>query len=91
MRVLVIDASAFTPPYGHCLAVALAGQGWEVEPVTSRLPPGPCNATELYERWEHFYSLAGRFAGTRVRTYAKGCEFGTARLRCRGGWIRRRL
>ncbi len=35
MRVQIVDPSAFTPPYDHALAAALARTGAEVELITS--------------------------------------------------------
>ncbi len=44
MRVQIVDPAAYTPPYDHALAGALARAGAEVELVTSRFPYGPVPA-----------------------------------------------
>ena len=41
MRVQLVDPAAYTPPYDHALAGALAREGAEVELVTSRFSYGP--------------------------------------------------
>jgi glycosyltransferase involved in cell wall biosynthesis len=41
MRVQIVDPAAFTPPYDHALAGALARAGAEVELITSRFSYGP--------------------------------------------------
>ena len=44
MRVQIVDPAAYTPPYDHALAGALARAGAEVELVTSQFPYGPVPA-----------------------------------------------
>mgnify|MGYP006353982731 FL=1 len=41
MRVQIVDPAAYTPPYDHALAGALARAGAQVELVTSHFPYGP--------------------------------------------------
>ncbi len=41
MRVQLVDPAAYTPPYDHALAGALARAGAQVELVTSHFPYGP--------------------------------------------------
>src|SRR5262245_4834940 len=41
MRVHLVDPAAYTPPYDHALAGALARAGAEVELITCRFPYGP--------------------------------------------------
>jgi glycosyltransferase involved in cell wall biosynthesis len=60
MRVQLVDPSAFTPPYDHALAAALAGAGAEVELVTSRFLYGPIPEPRGYEVSEAFYRRAAR-------------------------------
>ena len=48
MKVQLVDPSAFTPPYDHALAAALARAGAEVELVTSRFLYGPVPPAEGY-------------------------------------------
>src|SRR2546423_5426020 len=56
MRLQLVDPSAFTPPYDHALAAALAAASAEVELVTSRFLYGPVPAAEGYRVSERFYS-----------------------------------
>jgi glycosyltransferase involved in cell wall biosynthesis len=55
MRVQLVDPSAYTPPYDHALAAALARAGAEVELVTSRFLYGPTPEPQGYEVSERFY------------------------------------
>src|SRR3954466_12117256 len=55
MRVQLVDPSAFTPPYDHALAAALARAGAEVEVLTSRFLYGPAPEAQGYETSEFFY------------------------------------
>jgi glycosyltransferase involved in cell wall biosynthesis len=64
MRVQIVDPSAFTPPYDHSLAGALARAGVEVELITSRFLYGPTPAVNDYRVTESFYR----------RTAARGLE-----------------
>jgi glycosyltransferase involved in cell wall biosynthesis len=58
MRVQIVDPAAYTPPYDHALAAALARAGAEVELVTSHFPYGPVPAEQGYEVSESFYRRA---------------------------------
>ena len=60
MRVVLADPPAFTPPYDHALAAALARAGAEVELVTSRFRFGETPEPEGYLRSELFYPLSSR-------------------------------
>ena len=83
MRVLLADPPAFTPPYDHALASALARAGVEVELVTSRFRFGETPAPDGYERHELFYPLSSRlFRRSRLRLPLKALEhpLGLARL-----------
>ena len=60
MRVVVADPPAFTPPYDHALAAALARTGAEVELVTSRFRFGDVPVADGYQRRELFYPLSSR-------------------------------
>ena len=60
MRVLLADPPAFTPPYDHELAAALARAGAEVELATSRFRFGDAPAPDGYRRRELFYPLSSR-------------------------------
>jgi glycosyltransferase involved in cell wall biosynthesis len=55
MRVQLVDPSAFTPPYDHALAAALARAGAEVELVTSRFLYGGVPEADGYRVDERFY------------------------------------
>jgi glycosyltransferase involved in cell wall biosynthesis len=55
MKVQLVDPSAFTPPYDHALAAALAAAGAEVELLTSPFLYGPTPRPQGYEVTESFY------------------------------------
>jgi glycosyltransferase involved in cell wall biosynthesis len=83
VRVLLADPPAFTPPYDHALATALARAGADVELVTSRFRFGEAPAPDGYERHEVFYPLSSRlFRRSRLRLPLKALEhpLGLARL-----------
>ncbi|HEX8074310.1 MAG TPA: glycosyltransferase family 4 protein [Thermoleophilaceae bacterium] len=60
MRIQLVDPSAYTPPYDHSLAAALARAGQDVELVTSRFLYGPVPREQGYRVNEHFYRRAAR-------------------------------
>ena len=60
MRVVLADPPAFTPPYDHELAAALARAGLDVELVTSRFRFGDAPEPVGYRRRERFYPLSSR-------------------------------
>ena len=66
VRVLLADPPAFTPPYDHELAAALARAGAEVELVTSRFRFGAVPEPDGYRRSELFYPLSSRVFGRSV-------------------------
>ena len=83
MRVVLADPPAFTPPYDHELASALARAGVDVELVTSRFRFGATPSADGYRRTELFYPLSSRlFRRSRLRLPLKAAEHlpGTARL-----------
>jgi glycosyltransferase involved in cell wall biosynthesis len=83
MRILVADPPAFTPPYDHELAAALARAGAEVDLVTSRFRFGDVPTPVGYRRRETFYPLSSRlFRRSRARLPVKVLEhpLGLARL-----------
>jgi glycosyltransferase involved in cell wall biosynthesis len=83
VRVVVADPPAFTPPYDHALASALARAGADVELITSRFRFGQVDAPDGYRRRELFYPLSSRLFGrSRLRVPLKVAEhpFGLARL-----------
>src|SRR6266511_4239359 len=74
LSVQLVDPSAFTPPYDHALAGALARAGVRVELVTSRFAYGEVPRAEGYAVDERFYRWApGGLGGpgSRVRRAAK--------------------
>ena len=83
MRVVLADPPAFTPPYDHSLASALAREGVEVELVTSPFRFGEVPEPDGYVRLELFYPLSSRlFRRSRLRIPVKLAEhpLGLARL-----------
>jgi len=83
VRVVVADPPAFTPPYDHALATALAAAGTEVELATSRFRFGAVPVPDGYRRRELFYPLSSRLFGrSRLRVPLKVLEhpLGLARL-----------
>jgi glycosyltransferase involved in cell wall biosynthesis len=86
MRVVLADPPAFTPPYDHELATALARAGLEVELVTSRFRFGDTPSPDGYLRSELFYPLSSRlFRRSRLRLPLNALEhpLGIVRLRRR--------
>jgi len=84
VRVQIIDPSAFTPPYDHSLAAALARAGEEVELVTSRFLYGPTPPASGYLVSEPFYRrAAARGVGARGRLALKLAEHVPDMLRLR--------
>src|SRR4051794_14513394 len=75
MRVQLVDPAAYTPPYDHALASALAGAGAEVEVVPSHFSYGPVPRGEGYEVREHFYRRSSRAGlGPRRRRILRAAE-----------------
>ncbi len=75
MRVQLVDPSAFTPPYDHALAGALADAGADVELVTSHFAYGDVPAAGGYRVEEPFYRLSARLRpGSRRRAAVKLAE-----------------
>jgi glycosyltransferase involved in cell wall biosynthesis len=74
LDVQLVDPSAFTPPYDHALAAALARAGARVELVTSRFAYGDVPRAEGYAVREAFYRWGAGWAGgpgSRMRRAAK--------------------
>jgi glycosyltransferase involved in cell wall biosynthesis len=83
MRVVIADPPAFTPPYDHELAAALARAGADVALVTSRFRFGAVAEPEGYRRREIFYPVSSRlFRRSPLRLPVKALEhpLGLARL-----------
>ncbi len=90
MRVALVDPLAYTPPYDHSLAAALAEQGHAVTLLTSRFPHGEAPAPAGYDREELFAPVSTRlFRRSRARIAVKGLEYAPslARLTRRIGRI----
>jgi len=84
VHVLLADPPAFTPPYDHELAAALARAGAEVELVTSRFRFGAAPEPDGYRRRELFYPVSSRvFGRSALRIPLKAAEhpLGLAALR----------
>jgi glycosyltransferase involved in cell wall biosynthesis len=88
MRIVLADPPAFTPPYDHELAAALARAGADVTLVSSQFRFGEVPAPVGYRRREPFYPLSSRlFQRSRVRLPLKAAEhpLGLAALRATRG------
>jgi glycosyltransferase involved in cell wall biosynthesis len=85
MRVLLADPPAFTPPYDHSLARALAEAGADVELLTSRFRFGATPAADGYRVRESFYPVSSRIGSRLPRLALKAVEHpvGLARLAAR--------
>ena len=83
MRVHLVDPSAYTPPYDHALAQALAVAGADVELYTSHFAYGPVARAERYRRRETFYRTAARVPWARARRAVKLAEHVPDMLRYR--------
>jgi glycosyltransferase involved in cell wall biosynthesis len=84
MRVQLVDPSAFTPPYDHSLAGALARAGADVELLTSRFLYGSVPEAEGYRVIEAFYRrTARRGLDARTRRAVKLAEHLPDMLRLR--------
>jgi glycosyltransferase involved in cell wall biosynthesis len=84
MRVQLVDPSAYTPPYDHALAGALARAGADVELVTSRFLYGPVPREDGYRVSELFYRRAAeRGLDSRARLPVKLAEHVPDMLRYR--------
>jgi glycosyltransferase involved in cell wall biosynthesis len=84
MLVHLVDPAAYTPPYDHALAGALARAGAEVELVTSRFTYGPVPREEGYRVTESFYRRSSRPGiGARRRRALRAVEHVPDMLRYR--------
>jgi glycosyltransferase involved in cell wall biosynthesis len=84
VRIALIDPPAFTLPYDHQLASALARLGLDVELFTSHFRFGEAPSPDGYRRREPFYPLSTRlFSRSRLRLPLKAAEHaaGLATLR----------
>jgi glycosyltransferase involved in cell wall biosynthesis len=80
MRVALVDPLAYTPPYDHGLAAALAARGHEVTLLTAPFLHGDAPAPLGYRREEIFTPFSSRIrrlsARSPVRQAMKGLEYG---------------
>jgi glycosyltransferase involved in cell wall biosynthesis len=85
MRVVLADPPAFTPPYDHELASALARAGADVELLTSRFRFGERPAADGYRLVETLYprSSGARRAAVRLPLKALEHPFATRRVLAR--------
>ena len=74
MHVVLADPPAFTPPYDHELAAALAREGADVELVTAPFRFGARPAPEGYRLHERFYRRSSRIERGRLRLAVKAFE-----------------
>ena len=74
MRVVLADPPAFTPPYDHELASALARAGADVELVTSQFRFGERPAADGYRLVESLYPRSARARSNAARLPLKALE-----------------
>lgn len=74
MRVVFADPPAFTPPYDHELASALARAGADVELVTSQFRFGERPAADGYRLVESLYPRSARARSNAARLPLKALE-----------------
>lgn len=74
MRVVLADPPAFTPPYDHELASALARAGADVEVVTTRFRFGERPVPDGYRLDETLYPRSGRLHRDALRLPLKTLE-----------------
>ncbi len=74
MRVVIADPPAYTPPYDHALAAALAGQGLDVRLLTSRFRYGAVPPASGYTFDESLYRLSSRIESRHGRLIARAIE-----------------
>jgi glycosyltransferase involved in cell wall biosynthesis len=76
MRIALVDPLAYTPPYDHALAAALAQQGHAVTLLTSRFPHDRAPEPQGYAREELFAPVSTRlFRRSPLRLAVKGIEY----------------
>jgi glycosyltransferase involved in cell wall biosynthesis len=78
MEVVMLDPSAFTPPYDHHLCAGLADVGCDLTLLTAQADYFMWNGETTYDRVEHFYGHTNRLYGGHDslpgRTSFKGAE-----------------
>jgi len=82
MRIALVDPLAYTPPYDHALANALAEEGHAVTLLTSRFAHGEAPTAERYDREELFAPVSTRlFRRAPARLALKAAEYPPSVLR----------
>ncbi len=74
MRVVIADPPAYTPPYDHALAAALARQGADVRLLTSRFRYGAVPPAEGYTLDDSLYRLSTGIGSRSARLALKAVE-----------------
>jgi glycosyltransferase involved in cell wall biosynthesis len=74
MRIVIADPPAYTPPYDHALAAALARRGVDVQLLTSRFRFGAVPGAEGYGIDDTLYRVSTRFGSHVARLAAKAVE-----------------
>jgi hypothetical protein len=89
MRVALVDPLAYTPPYDHELAAALAHRGHEVTLLTSPFLHGDAPSPAGYAREELCLPLSARLLArsprSRLRRALKALEYAPASECCSTG------
>ncbi len=82
MRIVIADPPAYTPPYDHALAAALARRGVDVQLLTSRFRFGAVPRAEGYTVDDSLYRLSTQIESRAGRLGAKALEhpFALARV-----------
>jgi glycosyltransferase involved in cell wall biosynthesis len=81
MRIVIADPPAYTPPYDHALAAALARQGIDVRLLTSRFRYGAVPAASGYTVDDSLYRLSTGIGPRHGRLAAKAIEHPLALVR----------
>ncbi len=81
MRVVLADPPAYTPPYDHALAAALARHGLEVRLLTSRFRYGTVPEPSGYVFDDGLYRLASGISSPRLRRVARAAGHPRALIR----------
>jgi glycosyltransferase involved in cell wall biosynthesis len=68
VRIALVDPLAYTPPYDHSLAAALAARGHDVTLLTGPFLHGAVPAPDGYRREEVFLPLSARLFGKSPRS-----------------------
>lgn len=79
MRIALVDPGAYTPPYDHRLASALAARGHDVHLLTAPFRFGDAPSADRYRREELFFRLSSSLfrqaPRSRLRLAVKALEY----------------